>query len=250
MTLPPIFAITTDETITVFDAIPYDYNKRSDHPTYLITPHRFYQRDNLPSFTIQDRPTNVPHVAKLSTNSSREQGRRIIFHGECRPSEASVYTIYHPDAIPIYQFEERVEWPTHHDSVLRVFPGDRIAYRFWLNRWDPSAVFEEYTSVRNRYAPAVPSNRRPTIPTATATTATTAAAAATAATAAPIPKFVVDALISDAITKAAICPITMEPIKSETAAVTPCYHCFDKIALASWIATGNTTCPTCKQSIV
>jgi hypothetical protein len=41
----------------------------------------------------------------------------------------------------------------------------------------------------------------------------------------------------------------MEPIVAETASVTPCYHVFDATALASWIASGNTTCPTCKQTL-
>jgi hypothetical protein len=60
---------------------------------------------------------------------------------------------------------------------------------------------------------------------------------------------VADALIAAAVTKGATCPITMEAITDDTATVTPCYHVFDATALASWIAAGNTTCPTCKQTI-
>ena len=248
-----IAALRTD-SVAVFDAVPvtehpYDYHNNANHrpaPTYLITPHRFCQRDNLPSFTIPDRPANhympaVTLVAAAPQDSTRERDRRVIFHGECRPSEASVYTVYHPAGIPIYVFEgsNRVDWPTQHDNVLRIFPGDRTAYRFWLRRWEPDAVFEEYTSVRNRYAPATPSppssrHPPPTQPPQPTTT---------------LPTFVADALVAAAVTKGATCPITMEAITADTASVTPCYHVFDATALASWIATGNTVCPTCKQTI-
>ena len=261
-TIPPMFAImaSRSDSVAVFDAVPvteHPYD-RSASPTYLIIPHRFCQRDNLPSFTIPDRPANhympaVTLVAATPQDSTRERDRRVIFHGECRPSEASVYTVYHPAGIPIYVFEctggatdgtsstGRVDWPINQDNVLRVFPGDRTAYRFWLHRWDPDAVFEDYSSVRNRYDPARPAPRppapQPPVPTPQPSCTT------------PLPTFVSDALIQAAVTKEATCPITMEPITAATATVTPCYHVFDKIALASWTAAGNTTCPTCKHRL-
>lgn len=249
-TIPPMFAIAAprSDTVAVFDAVPvtehpYDYQAHNPRaPTYLITPHRFCQRDNMPSFTIPDRPANhympaVTLVAATPMDSTRERDRRVIFHGECRPSEASIYTVYHTAGIPIYVFEgsSRVDWPSHHDNVLSVFPGDRTAYRFWLHRWDPDAVFEEYTSIRNRYAPAVASNRQPPPPPPQPPTV--------------LPQFVADALITAAVTAAATCPITMEPITTVSATVTPCYHVFDATALASWIAAGNTSCPTCKHGL-
>ena len=273
-TIPPMFAImaSRSDSVSVFDAVPvtehpYDYHNNAAHrpappsqrdgseplsgterATYLIIPHRFYQRDNLPSFTIPDRPANhympaVTLVAASPQDSTRERDRRVIFHGECRPSEASVYTVYHPAGIPIYVFEctGRVDWPINQDNVLRVFPGDRTAYRFWLHRWDPDTVFENYSSVRNRYDPTRPAPRppapQPPVPQLQPSCTT------------PLPTFVSDALIQAAVTKEATCPITMEPITAATATVTPCYHVFDKIALVSWTAAGNTTCPTCKHRL-
>ncbi len=250
-----MFAIAAprSDTAAVFDAVPvtehpYEYHNNAAHrpgnPTYLITPHRFCQRDNMPSFTIPDRPANryIPAVTLMAATppeSTREHDRRVIFHGDCRPSEASVYTIYHPAPIPIYVFEGSISWPTIQDNVLRIFPGDRVAYRFWLRRWDPDVVFEEYTSVRNRYATAVAalSARHTPVPDPPRPPTTA------------LPKFVADALITSAISAAATCPITMEPITADTAKVTPCYHIFDKTALAAWIASGNVTCPTCKHQL-
>ena len=260
-TLPPMFAIASprSDTVAVFDATPvteHPYD-RHESPTYLIRPHLFCQREHLPSFTIPDRPANqyMPHVtltAATPIDSTRERDRHIIFRGECRPSDLSVYSIYHPEAIPIYVFESssRVGWPSHHDNVLPVFPGDRQAYRFWLRRWDPDAVYSEYTAVRSGGG-AQPSSRTPQIPAPQPTThpSPLRPSQLRPSQAAPLPKFVADALIAAAVASAATCPITMEPIEVTKATVTSCYHVFDATAIASWFAAGNTTCPTCKQPV-
>lgn len=232
--LPPIIAIMSlrTEFATVFDTtlIP-------DHPTqptYLITPHRFYQSYSLPSFAIPDRPTNhrIPPVTLLTTD------HRILFNGACHPSEISIYSVYHPAPLPVIVFDGgQITWPHHTDNILRIFPGDRTSYRFWLRRWDPDAVFEEYSEIRRESVAVSSSSSSSSSPPVISTTVT------------PLPQFVATALISDAVTKAATCPITMEPITPETASVTPCYHIFDATALTSWTASGNTTCPTCKQPI-
>jgi hypothetical protein len=237
-TLPPMIAIMSlrTELAAIFDTtlIP-------DHPTqptYLITPHRFYQKYSLPSFMIPDRPANhtMPNVTLLNAD------HHVIFNGECHPTECSIYSTYHPAPIPVMVFEGgRINWPKNNDNILRIFPGDRAAYRFWLRRWDPDAVFEEYSANRREPnatpSPSPPSSTTSPPPSTTSPTITT------------IPQFVADALITAAVTKEAICPITMEPITTETASVTPCYHIFDATALASWIASGNTTCPTCKHQL-
>lgn len=246
-TLPPMFAIASlrSDTVAIFDATPvteHPYD-RHESPTYLICPHLFCQREHLPSFTIPDRPANqyMPHViltAATPIDSTRERDRHIIFRGECRPSDSSVYSIYHPEAIPIYVFESssRVGWPSHHDNVLPVFPGDRLAYRFWLRRWDPDDVYVEYT--RSRRAPLYPE----------AQSSQQAPQSQAPLRQSQLPKFVADALIAAAVASAATCPITMEPIEATKASVTSCYHVFDSTAIASWFAAGNTICPTCKQA--
>jgi hypothetical protein len=149
--------------------------------------------------------------------------------------------------IPVFVFEGTVHWPTIHDNVLQVFPGDRNAYRFWLRRWDPEGVFEAYAAVRDRGAAAASaSSNRVEMEQRSSPLLTRSSASARPSQTAPLPKFVADALITAAVASAATCPITMEPIKNQTAAVTSCFHVFDAMAIASWFV-NNTTCPTCKQ---
>jgi len=70
--------------------------------------------------------------------------------------------------------------------------------------------------------------------------------AASTSTSSTIPTFVRNLLIEEAIEKKQDCPITMEPITTDSATVTSCYHVFDKDAIAIWLTT-HTTCPVCKQ---
>jgi hypothetical protein len=229
-TIPHIFAVLLPHSTgsaAVFDAAP-----TRTHPTYTVTPHRFGQRDPLPSFIIPDRPANMymPHVSLMTPD------RHNIYMGECRPSEVSIYSVYYAEPIPVFVFRDDVEWPIIGDNVLRTFAGDRDAYRFWLRRWDPDAVHDAYVMVRDgEPARAAPEPQRPQT------------APLPASQPASLPAFVADALIAAAVNTAATCPITMEPINHKTAAVTSCYHVFDATALTSWFAAGNTTCPTCKQ---
>jgi hypothetical protein len=61
-------------------------------------------------------------------------------------------------------------------------------------------------------------------------------------------KRVADLVIADAVKSEACCPITMDPIKAETAAcVAPCYHVFEKEAIQGWLA-DHTTCPQCREA--
>jgi hypothetical protein len=153
--------------------------------------------------------------------------------------------------IPVFVFEGTVRWPTIHDNVLQVFPGDRNAYRFWLRRWDPEGVFEAYAAVRDRGAAAASASsnsvemEQRNSPLLTRSSDSLSDVPRPSQTA-PLPKFVADALITAAVVSATTCPITMEPIKNQTAAVTSCFHVFDATAIASWFV-NNTTCPTCKQ---
>ena len=63
----------------------------------------------------------------------------------------------------------------------------------------------------------------------------------------PIPKFVADTLIRDAVSRAATCPITMEPLAPETTAVTACFHLFERDAIAAWLVQADNCCAVCKQ---
>jgi hypothetical protein len=66
---------------------------------------------------------------------------------------------------------------------------------------------------------------------------------------APLPTHVAALLIADAVATGATCPITLNPITTDTAATTPCGHVFDSEALTTWIDTGHMTCPECNTQI-
>lgn len=58
---------------------------------------------------------------------------------------------------------------------------------------------------------------------------------------------IADAMIRDAISQKATCPISMEPITQETAVcVAPCYHVFQRESIAQWLER-ETSCPTCRE---
>jgi len=64
---------------------------------------------------------------------------------------------------------------------------------------------------------------------------------------APIPAFVRNILVADAVAKAVTCPITMEPLTAANAAVTSCFHLFQKEAIGTWLR-DHRSCPVCKQA--
>jgi hypothetical protein len=61
-----------------------------------------------------------------------------------------------------------------------------------------------------------------------------------------IPKFVASALVKDAIEKSDVCPITLELLTIENAAVTSCFHIFEKNCIQTWLQE-KSSCPVCKQ---
>lgn len=63
----------------------------------------------------------------------------------------------------------------------------------------------------------------------------------------PVQKRVADIVIAHAIQSKESCPITMEPIDSASACVSPCYHSFQAEAIRTWLST-NFTCPVCRES--
>ena len=61
-------------------------------------------------------------------------------------------------------------------------------------------------------------------------------------------KRVADIVIANAVREGAACPITMDPIKADSAAcVAPCYHVFEKSAIEHWMSS-HTTCPQCREA--
>ena len=63
------------------------------------------------------------------------------------------------------------------------------------------------------------------------------------------PKYVEDIIISDFISKGNKCAITLGELNKENAALTSCYHVFDKNAVSEWVIQ-NKTCPTCRKECV
>jgi hypothetical protein len=62
-----------------------------------------------------------------------------------------------------------------------------------------------------------------------------------------VQKRIADLVVKDAIQQELSCPITMNPLTVQSATcVAPCYHIFDKDAIATWLKTHN-TCPECRE---
>jgi hypothetical protein len=65
----------------------------------------------------------------------------------------------------------------------------------------------------------------------------------------PLPKHVAALVIDKAVSEGAQCPITMETLTKEAAAVTSCGHVFQAEALRTWLSARG-TCPECRQMAV
>lgn len=62
----------------------------------------------------------------------------------------------------------------------------------------------------------------------------------------PFPKHLVGQILATAEAANQLCAITMEPIRTATAAITSCGHIFQRDAIAHWLS-AHTTCPECRQ---
>ena len=60
------------------------------------------------------------------------------------------------------------------------------------------------------------------------------------------PAHLVSPVLAAAEAERKICPITMEPIRKRTAAITSCGHIFQKEAIQEWL-NSHDTCPECRQ---
>ena len=62
-----------------------------------------------------------------------------------------------------------------------------------------------------------------------------------------IPQFVAQVVAQHFVEQGETCPITCDDVTVDEAAVTSCYHVFNKEAIQMYRATGNMTCPVCRQ---
>jgi hypothetical protein len=78
-----------------------------------------------------------------------------------------------------------------------------------------------------------------------------ARAAATAATVAPqVPRYVLELVKRDAVSKGESCPISMTPFQEcSSTTVTSCFHLFETESIRTWLSTKD-CCPVCKQKVV
>ncbi len=173
-----------------------------------------------------------------------------------RPTGGAVYMLSSQLPIPIIDID--CDLPCTERNRLHAPPARRQDLRIWWEHWNPgrSNLFrplppqgrgsrpdsdeEEEDSEEER-------QRRRQQRRQQRVAAAAAAPAPVAPPPPPIPKFVAEALIRDAITRAATCPITMEPLKTDTTAVTACFHLFERDAIAVWLAQSGDCCAVCKQ---
>lgn len=62
-----------------------------------------------------------------------------------------------------------------------------------------------------------------------------------------VPQFVAQLIAQHAVESGQTCPISYDDITVDDAAVTSCYHVFSKETIEMYRATGNMTCPVCRQ---
>jgi len=53
-------------------------------------------------------------------------------------------------------------------------------------------------------------------------------------------------VVTDAIKENKLCSITHDPITLDSVCIFPCYHCFSKDAIQTWLRL-NRTCPECRE---
>ena len=190
---------------------------------------------------------------------SRDPGP-VVYRGPWRHAGLTVFSMYCGRPIPLLEFNHPadIDWPgPQFNRALAVPASGRVIVPVWARRWNPASweaeIAEYYNARVGRLTPPPPAaaasggagggSRRPA----------PAPAPAPAAAVVPLPSFVADLIIADAVAKGATCPITMEPLTKETARVTPCYHVFDATALAAWAASNEESptpiCPQCRSRI-
>jgi hypothetical protein len=101
-------------------------------------------------------------------------------------------------------------------------------------------------AARPRAPAPVPRSRPQLAPaTARATESRPRATATRESRSHPFPTHLVAAVLAHAASTATLCPITMEPVTTDTATVTSCGHIFQSTAIVQWL-TDHDTCPECR----
>lgn len=161
---------------------------------------------------------------------------------------AAVHLMTSPTPIPVLEVD--IDLPCCDNNHVRLVPARRRDADIWWDHWvrAPESLIDRL----NRGAAETDSEderevRRRRRREARQASGGAAAATVTPPPAAPIPKFVADALIRDAVGRAATCPITMDPLVAETTAVTTCFHLFERDAIAVWLVQSGDCCAVCKQ---
>jgi len=259
---PPVFCVSIPDgaadTVAVFSA------SQIRPRVYSVAPYRILHGSNgaaMPeeAYAMDGRfgghPSHI-HDEPLILIAYHPEMGELVFEGSWTHCGTTVFSMYCGAAIPMLQFTRfiaddniaaggrevyglnndwfRLSWENH----LPVVEGTRRDIRRWAQRWNPMSWLrdsgQEGGSARGG---------SPVPPVAAAPPARAQAAPL------PLPKFVADLLIRDAVARNATCPITMEPIQTATATATPCFHVFNADALAAWSASGHSTCPECRSHI-
>ena len=269
--LPAFFATTTPSfprRVWLFDAMPVTDSDHRRHGDYRVRPSARFARwtDEHPGFLMEDddRSDWNDHTTFIVDRPPRH-GADIYHGGYMLPAEewdrtrdvpmrwryagATIYSMLCPDPIPLLIVDRPEVLPMVTMNELRTTQGSRAIYRIWRQRWDPVVIAHEIDRLQEaiderRRRPRTPSPAR-RVGSADDTVQPQPQPQVGSVRSHRLPKFVADALIRDAVAATATCPITMEPITADTAAVTSCFHVFDANAIAIWLA-DNHTCPTCK----
>ena len=63
------------------------------------------------------------------------------------------------------------------------------------------------------------------------------------------PKDIIDIIIDSKVSKNEKCPISLEPLKTDSTVLTSCFHAFDKNHLETWLMS-NDECPMCRANCI
>lgn len=222
----------------------------------------YRRRRGLDNFdSLWDPPTHHHHAPTGVT-------RTVFFQGRWRSTDRALASMYCATLIPILQFTDgshRAPWPRP-DTTLSILRGSPEVLRAWEERWEPDTwnaeIARQFTDEPEPepvpvLIPAIGGGgARPTIspppPTVSRPEGTNSSSLPSSRhdSTGRLPPFVLEALVRDAISRHTTCPITMEPLTTPSqVAVTNCYHLFDATALATWRASGEDKCPTCRAAL-
>lgn len=234
--LPPLFAIVEYDNAWVYSTL-YDPTTGTWH----VSPHRIYPPDAFTPAFIMDadgRGRTERATLTLHTPTPRPTGTQISHvTAEWRYDAWRIYSMFDPHPIPVitlsdpYDPSMSVRLARYATNTIHIHPGTEATLAFWRRRWDPEGILEDLDAFLHPPAPPPPIIKTKTV----------------TAPAPPPPVYVTALIVADAVAKADTCPITLEPITTATAAVTDCFHVFDRAAITTWLSE-HKTCPVCKAT--